>query len=85
MAKRLLLETDKRLLWKLAWNFGWKGMLSVEKHSRLPVTGATVVYTLSIAAPSPMSSFPLVSTVNIYQGSDAGRSFSDLWPENGRW
>jgi hypothetical protein len=22
---------------------------------------------------------------NIYQGSDAGRSFSDLWPENGRW
>src|SRR5271165_1686529 len=32
MAKRLLVETDKRLLWKLAWNFGWKGMLSVEKH-----------------------------------------------------
>jgi len=32
MAKRLLLETDKRLLWKLAWNFGWKGMLSVERH-----------------------------------------------------
>src|SRR5436309_3628886 len=36
MAKRLLLETDKRLLWKLAWNMGWKGMLSVQKHkSRL--------------------------------------------------
>jgi MoaA/NifB/PqqE/SkfB family radical SAM enzyme len=34
MARRLLLETDKRLLWKLAWNFGWKGMLSVEKHKR---------------------------------------------------
>lgn len=32
MAKRLLLETDKRLLWKLAWNMGLKGMLSVEKH-----------------------------------------------------
>src|ERR1700740_1909112 len=32
MAKRLLLETDKRLLWKLAWNMGWKGMLSVQKH-----------------------------------------------------
>src|SRR5438105_3148263 len=32
MARRLLLETDKRLLWKLAWNMGWKGMLSVEKH-----------------------------------------------------
>src|SRR5437868_15543074 len=34
MAKRLLLETDKRLLWKLAWNMGWKGMLSVERHKR---------------------------------------------------
>src|SRR6266550_2465862 len=32
MAKRILFETDKRLLWKLAWNFGWKGMLSVQKH-----------------------------------------------------
>jgi MoaA/NifB/PqqE/SkfB family radical SAM enzyme len=34
MAKRILFETDKRLLWKLAWNMGWKGMLSVEKHKR---------------------------------------------------
>jgi MoaA/NifB/PqqE/SkfB family radical SAM enzyme len=34
MAKRLLLETDKRLLWKLAWNMGVKGMLSVEAHKR---------------------------------------------------
>ena len=34
MARRLLLETDKRLLWKLAWNMGWKGMLSVQKHKR---------------------------------------------------
>jgi MoaA/NifB/PqqE/SkfB family radical SAM enzyme len=32
MAKRLLFETDKRLLWKLAWNMGWKGMLSVQRH-----------------------------------------------------
>jgi MoaA/NifB/PqqE/SkfB family radical SAM enzyme len=32
MAKRILFETDKRLLWKLAWNMGWKGMLSVQKH-----------------------------------------------------
>src|SRR5262249_15329107 len=32
MAKRLLFETDKRLLWKLAWNMGWKGMLSLQKH-----------------------------------------------------
>jgi MoaA/NifB/PqqE/SkfB family radical SAM enzyme len=34
MAKRLLLETDKRLLWKLAWNMGIKGALSVERHKR---------------------------------------------------
>src|SRR5437868_2931529 len=34
MAKRMLLETDKRLLWKLAWNMGFKGMLSVEAHKR---------------------------------------------------
>src|SRR5438270_10435167 len=32
MLKRLLCETDKRLLWKLAWNMGFKGMLSVQKH-----------------------------------------------------
>ena len=34
MAKRVLLETDKRLLWKLAWRMGWKGMRSVQKHKR---------------------------------------------------
>ena len=34
MAKRLLFETDKRLLWKLAWNMGVKGALSVERHKR---------------------------------------------------
>ena len=33
-AKRLLLETDKRLLWKLAWNFGYKGMRAIGKHKR---------------------------------------------------
>ena len=32
--KRLLFETDKRLLWKLAYNMGFRGMLSVEKHKR---------------------------------------------------
>src|SRR6266436_2291345 len=36
MAKRLLTGTDKRSLWKLAWNMGLKGMLSVQRHkSRL--------------------------------------------------
>ena len=36
MANRLLWETDKRLLWKLMWNFGLKGVRSVQKHkSRL--------------------------------------------------
>lgn len=36
LLKRLFLETDKRLLWKLFWNMGVKGVLSVERHkSRL--------------------------------------------------
>lgn len=36
MAKRLALETDKRLLWKLFWLMGIKGFRSVYKHkSRL--------------------------------------------------
>src|SRR5215204_7452432 len=34
LAKRLLLESDKRLLFKLAWNMGLKGGLSVLKHKR---------------------------------------------------
>jgi MoaA/NifB/PqqE/SkfB family radical SAM enzyme len=34
MAKRLLWETDKRLLWKLMWNLGVKGVLSVERHKQ---------------------------------------------------
>src|SRR3954452_8041149 len=36
LARRLFAETDKRLLWKLFWNMGIKGMLSVQRHkSRL--------------------------------------------------
>src|SRR6476659_2374309 len=36
LAKRLFLETDKRLLWKLVWNFGVKGVRAVQLHkSRL--------------------------------------------------
>lgn len=34
MAKRLLLETDKRSVWKLAYNLGYKGMRSVQKFKR---------------------------------------------------
>ena len=34
MAKRALLETDKRLLWKFLWNMGVKGTLSVLKFKR---------------------------------------------------
>ena len=34
MAKRLLFETDKRLLWKLAWNMGYRGMRSVQKYKK---------------------------------------------------
>jgi MoaA/NifB/PqqE/SkfB family radical SAM enzyme len=31
-ARRLLVETDKRLLWKLIWNFGVQGTRSVLRH-----------------------------------------------------
>ena len=34
LLKRMLFETDKRLLWKLAWNMGFKGLLSVQKHKK---------------------------------------------------
>jgi MoaA/NifB/PqqE/SkfB family radical SAM enzyme len=34
LARRLVTETDPRLLWKLAWNFGYKGMCSVEAYKR---------------------------------------------------
>lgn len=34
MAKRLLVEADKRLLWKLAWNAGYKGIRSIRKHKQ---------------------------------------------------
>ncbi len=34
LLKRLLFETDKRLLWKLAWNMGVKGVLSIERHKQ---------------------------------------------------
>jgi MoaA/NifB/PqqE/SkfB family radical SAM enzyme len=32
LAKRVLLETDKRLVWKAIWNFGFKGMRAVQRH-----------------------------------------------------
>ena len=31
MSKRMLATTDKRLLWKFAYNFGYKGMRSVQR------------------------------------------------------
>jgi MoaA/NifB/PqqE/SkfB family radical SAM enzyme len=34
LAKRMLLETDKRLVFKLAWNMGIKGIRAVQKHKR---------------------------------------------------
>ena len=34
LTKRMLFETDKRLLWKLAWNMGWKGLRSIRKHKQ---------------------------------------------------
>ena len=34
LAKRMLVETDKRLLWKLFWNMGIKGLRSVQRHKK---------------------------------------------------
>jgi MoaA/NifB/PqqE/SkfB family radical SAM enzyme len=34
LMKRMLTEPDKRLLWKFAYNFGYKGMRSVEKFQK---------------------------------------------------
>jgi MoaA/NifB/PqqE/SkfB family radical SAM enzyme len=34
LVKRLMTEPDKRLLWKFAWNFGWKGMRAVEAFEK---------------------------------------------------
>ena len=34
LTSRILRTTDKRCLWKFAWNFGVKGMLSVEQFKR---------------------------------------------------
>ncbi|RMF40719.1 MAG: radical SAM protein, partial [Planctomycetota bacterium] len=34
MARRLISETDKRLLWKLVYLAGWKGFRSVQAHKR---------------------------------------------------
>ena len=34
LARRLVTETDPRLLFKLAWNFGYKGMRSVEAYKQ---------------------------------------------------
>src|SRR5688572_31834669 len=34
LASRILRTTDPRCLWKFAYNFGWKGMRSVERFKR---------------------------------------------------
>ena len=34
LASRMVRSTDKRLLWKFAYNFGFKGMLSVQRFKR---------------------------------------------------
>ena len=39
MAKRVILETDKRLLWKFAYNFGWRGMRSVLRFMKGLIKG----------------------------------------------
>ena len=34
LAARMLTTVDKRLLWKFAYNFGYKGMRSVQKYKK---------------------------------------------------
>ncbi len=34
MARRFLLETDKRLVWKIAYTLGFKGMRSIQLHKK---------------------------------------------------
>ena len=34
LAARMVRTTDPRLLWKFAYNFGWKGMLSVQRFKK---------------------------------------------------
>lgn len=34
LTRRMLTETEPRLLWKFAWNFGYKGMRSVQRFKR---------------------------------------------------
>ena len=34
LAARMLRTTDKRVLWKFAYNFGWKGMRSVQRFKK---------------------------------------------------
>ncbi len=40
-ALRMVRSTDLRLLWKIAYNFGWKGMRSVEKFKKRLKQGVT--------------------------------------------
>ena len=34
MARRVLREADKRLIWKVAYLMGFKGVLSMQRHKR---------------------------------------------------
>jgi MoaA/NifB/PqqE/SkfB family radical SAM enzyme len=34
LTKRMVTETDRRVLWKFVWNFGYKGMRSVQKFKK---------------------------------------------------
>ena len=48
LAKRLLLESDKRLLFKLAWNMGLKGGLSVLRHKRRKIGYMLVFWSIVV-------------------------------------
>ena len=40
-ARRMLTEPDKRALWKFVYNFGYKGMRSVQRHKKRLRQGKT--------------------------------------------
>ena len=79
MARRMLFETDKRLLFKLAWNMGWKGMLSVQKHKHRVKRGAPLLRPVDVFEVDPQREL-----VQRQARADAERSGEHLVPRRQR-
>ena len=71
LAKRLLLETDKRLLWKLVWLAGVKGVRSIHRHKRRLRRGDFLPVRPGIGLIAATSGAPVIPTY--IQG------FNKLW------